>query len=102
MSISFSGFEIRMPKQFANARQAETGPCTDACEGVSQIVKSETRQIGPFRNQCPRSLKVRTCLFIVGTSDNKFSDVRQVFQHCECCRSEYDGFLSSFRVRQEQ
>jgi hypothetical protein len=91
-----------MPEQLANDGQAETGAGTDACEGVPQIMKSETRQTGPFGNQCPWSLKVRTRLFIIGTGDNKFSDVQQVFQHCEGCRSEYDSFLSGFRVRQEQ
>src|SRR5260370_29894559 len=57
---SFRGSGIRMPEQLANDGQAETGACTDACEGVPQIMKSETCQIGPFGNQRPRSLEAPT------------------------------------------
>src|ERR1700716_2135567 len=102
MSISFSGFGIRMPEQLANDGQAETGACTDTCEGVPQIMKSETRQIGPFGNQRPRSLEVSTGFIVVGTRDDKFPDARQVFQHGNGSHSEYDGFLSCLRIRQEQ
>ena len=49
-----------MPEQLADDGQAETRACTDACEGVPQIMKSQTRQIGPFGNQRPRSLAAAT------------------------------------------
>jgi hypothetical protein len=68
-----------MPEQLANDRQAETGACTDACEGVPQIMKSETCQIGPFGNERPRSLEVSTGFIVVGTRDDKLPDARQVF-----------------------
>jgi hypothetical protein len=56
-----------MPEELANDGQAETRACTDAREGVPQIMKSQTRQIGPFGNQRPRSLEVSTRFIVVGS-----------------------------------
>jgi hypothetical protein len=71
---------LRVGDQKGNSQAVmEAAGVLNACEGVPQIMKPETCQIGPFGNQCPRSLEVSTRLIFVGTRDDKVPDARQVF-----------------------
>jgi len=77
-------------------------PATDTCEGVPQIMKSETHQIGPVWKPAPTGRwRSARGFIVVGTRDDKLPEARQVFpaRQGQPLRVRWFSFLSSNPAR---
>jgi len=64
MSVARRGRLVGMSEKFADDREPHSAPCTNACEGMAEVMDAKTVESGASRYPAPRALQVRAWFFL--------------------------------------
>ena len=78
MSVASCRLRLRVPQQLTHDREAQARSRSDRCKGMSQIMKSDTFELGVSTNGIPRLLEIcaRLILLLPGDDERVRSAVR--------------------------